>query len=378
MKIKQSSSSTQVVVRSANTGLAPLDGQPTAAELEAQVTNAVQAIRLVATPTATWTAYAKALRYLGAWMQLRTGHSLALPVSVPHVQLFILDHFGHAERVALPSGEMQLVLQPRMPPEVDAALVAAGYKAELGLHRMTTIDHRLSVLSWAHGEKSLDSPCQDPAVRRLLADCRKIAKELGQAPRTKTAATQNGLDGMLSTCDDSLEGRRDRALLLFGWSSGGRRRSEIAAAEVRDLEWMGADTAIFRMRRSKTGDSGPKPVKDEAAVALRDWLAAAKITEGALFRRLWGPKVGERLSAHAIAAIVKRRASQAGLPGDFAGHSLRRGFVTEAGLNDIPLAQTMAMTGHRLTKSVVRYSEVGDVLNSKASNLLNLGRKKVR
>ncbi len=376
MKIKQSSSSTQVMLRSANTGLAPLDGQPTAAELEAQVTNAVQAIRLVATPTATWTAYAKALRYLGAWMQLRTGQPLALPVSVAHVQLFILDHFGHAERVALPSGEMQLVLRQRMPPEVDAALVAAGYKAELGLHRMTTIDHRLSVLSWAHGEKSLESPGQNPAVRRLLADCRKIAKELGQAPRTKTAATQSGLDVMLATCDDSLEGRRDRALLLFGWSSGGRRRSEIAAAEVRDLEWMGADTAIFRMRRSKTGDSGPKPVKDEAAVALREWLAAAKISDGALFRRLWGPKVGERLSAHAIAAIVKRRASQAGLPGDFAGHSLRRGFVTEAGLNDIPLAQTMAMTGHRLTKSVVRYSEVGDVLSSKASGLLKLGRKR--
>lgn len=89
-----------------------------------------------------------------------------------------------------------------------------------------------------------------------------------------------------------------------------------------------------------------------------------------------GPKVGERLSAHAIAAIVKRRASRAVLPGDFAGHSLRRGFVTEAGLNDIPLAQTMAMTGHRLTKSVVRYSEVGDVLSSKASDLLKLGRKK--
>lgn len=376
MKIDQDQPSAPLVLRNSDAVAPPLDGQPTAAELEAQVANAVQAIRLVATPTATWTAYAKALRYIGAWMQLRTGQALTLPVSVAHVQLFILDHFGHAERVALPSGETQLLLQQRMPAEIDAALVGAGYKAEPGLHRMTTIDHRLSVLSWAHGEKGVESPCQDPGVRRLLADCRKIAKKLGQAPRTKTAATQNGLDVMLATCDDSLEGRRDRALLLFGWSSGGRRRSEIAAAEVRDLEWMGADTAIFRMRRSKTGDSGPKPVKDEAAIALREWLAAAKITDGALFRRLWGPKVGERLSAHAIAAIVKRRATQAGLPGDFASHSLRRGFVTEAGLNNIPLAQTMAMTGHRLTKSVVRYSEVGDVLSSKASDLLKLGRKR--
>lgn len=376
MKTNDISSLSPLKPRAAPAELPSINGPSSATALEAQVAQAVQAIRLVATPTATWTAYAKALRYWGAWMQLRAGQALTLPVSVAHVQLFILDHFGHAERNAQPKGEPRLVLQQRLPPEVDSALVAAGYKAELGLHRMTTIDHRLSVLSWAHGEKGLESPCQDPGVRRLLADCRKLAKELGQAPRTKTAATQNGLDVMLATCDDSLVGKRDRALLLFGWSSGGRRRSEIAAAEVRDLEWMGADTAIFRMRRSKTGDSGPKPVKDEAALALRDWLAAAKITDGALFRRLWGPKVGERLSAHAIAAIVKRRAAQAGLPGDFAGHSLRRGFVTEAGLNDIPLAQTMAMTGHRLTKSVVRYSEVGDVLSSKASDLLKLGRTK--
>lgn len=212
MKIDQDQPSAPLVLRNSDAVAPPLDGQPTAAELEAQVANAVQAIRLVATPTATWTAYAKALRYIGAWMQLRTGQALTLPVSVAHVQLFILDHFGHAERVALPSGETQLLLQQRMPAEIDAALVGAGYKAEPGLHRMTTIDHRLSVLSWAHGEKGVESPCQDPGVRRLLADCRKIAKKLGQAPRTKTAATQNGLDVMLATCDDSLEGRRDRAL----------------------------------------------------------------------------------------------------------------------------------------------------------------------
>ena len=333
-------------------------------------------IRIVATPTATWVAYAKALRYVGAWMQLRLGLPLSLPVSVAHVQLFILDHFGHAERTPSPQGGQVLTLRNGMPPEVDQALVDAGYKADLGLHRMSTVGHRVTVLSWVHGEKRVTNPCQEPAVRRLLSDCRKLAKELGQSPRAKTAATQSGLDEMLATCDDSLEGKRDRALLLFGWSSGGRRRSEISLADLRDLEWMGSETAVFRMRRSKTGDDGPKPVTGEAAIALRDWLAAAKITEGALFRRLWGPKVGPRLSPHAIAAIVKKRAGMANLPGDFAGHSLRRGFVTEAGLNDLPLAQTMAMTGHRLTTSVVRYTEVGELLTGKAADLLNAGRKR--
>jgi len=35
---------------------------------------------------------------------------------------------------------------------------------------------------------------------------------------------------MIATCDDSLQGIRDKAILLFGWSSGGRRRSEVASA----------------------------------------------------------------------------------------------------------------------------------------------------
>ncbi len=47
---------------------------------------------------------------------------------------------------------------------------------------------------------------------------------------------------MLATCDDSLEGLRDRALLCFGFASGGRRRSEIAAADLRDLRKTGDDS----------------------------------------------------------------------------------------------------------------------------------------
>ena len=290
-----------------------------------------------------------------------------MPVTAQRVLVFVLDHFGRPERLA--GVESELIIHEAMPPEVDQALVESGYKNQLGRHRMATIDQRLAVLSWAHREKGLESPCHDPAVRRLLSDCRKLAIELGEGPKPKSAATLDALELMLATCDDSLEGQRDRALLLFGWASGGRRRSEIAGAECRDFEWIGPDQAVFRMRRSKTGDTGPKPVKDDTAVALLRWLAAAKISEGPVFRRLWGDKVGPRLSPHAIAAIVQRRAQFAGLPGDFAGHSLRRGFVTEAGMNEVPLAETMAMTGHRMVKSVVRYSEVGDVLKSKASDL---------
>lgn len=342
------------------------------ASLEAGAQAALAAFRLAATPSNTWATYARALRYVCAWAQARLGHPLPVPTPPALAIQFVLDHFGMPRRDA--AG--RLSLKTVMPSAVDRALVDAQFKGRLGPLKMSTIDHRLAILSWAHHEKQLISPTEDASVRRLLADCRKLALELGQAPKSKAAATQEALDAMLATCDGSLEGLRDRALLLFGWASGGRRRSEIAAALVEDLEWLNDQSAVFRMRRSKTGDVGPKPVVDEAAVALRAWLDRAQIRTGPIFRRLYrgGATLGGGLTPHSVGQIVKARASLAGLSGDFAGHSLRRGFATEAGMNDMPLSDTMAMTGHRTVKSLVRYSDSGSMVGRKVAKLLVHGR----
>lgn len=341
-------------------------------ELEAGAESAFRAFRLAATPSNTWKTYARGLRYVCAWAQARLGHPLPVPTPPAVVTQFVLDHFG------LPARDKagRLTLEAVMPTAVDQALVAGKFKSRPGPLKMSTIDHRLAILSWAHHEKNLVSPTEDGAVRRLLADCRKLALEMGQAPKPKAAATQEALDSMLATCEDTLEGRRDRALLLFGWSSGGRRRSEIAHALVEDLEWLNDHSAVFRMRTSKTGDVGPKPVVGEAAEALKHWLRDAGIRTGPIFRRIYrgGVSVGGGLTPHSIGQVVKRRAALAGLTGDFAGHSLRRGFVTEAGVQQIPLADTMAMTGHRVVKSVVRYADTGSVVTSSAAMLLELGR----
>ncbi|WP_430389991.1 hypothetical protein [Dyella sp. 20L07] len=38
-----------------------------------------------------------------------------------------------------------------------------------------------------------------------------------------------------------------------------------------------------------------------AALALRAWLAASGLTEGAIFRRLWKDRIGDALSPAAVA-----------------------------------------------------------------------------
>ena len=134
---------------------------------------------------------------------------------------------------------------------------------------------------------------------------------------------------------------------------------------------------IYTLAYSKTNQAGmdlpenSKPVLGMAAEALQAWLAASGILEGRIFRRVRkGGHLGEALSPAAVRAIVKERCVLAGIEGDFSAHSLRSGFVTEAGRQNVPLAETMAMTGHHSVATVLGYFRNEDSLSSGAARLL--------
>ncbi|MCY1531114.1 hypothetical protein D9M68_663300 [compost metagenome] len=76
------------------------------------------------------------------------------------------------------------------------------------------------------------------------------------------------------------------------------------------------------------------------------------------------------LSSDQVARIVQRRAQLAGLAGDWAAHSLRSGFVSEAGRQGVPLGEVMAMTEHRSVSTVMGYFQAGALLGSRVSQLL--------
>jgi len=78
---------------------------------------------------------------------------------------------------------------------------------------------------------------------------------------------------MLATCDESLEGVRDRALLCFGFASGGRRRSEIAAADMQDLRRTAPDSYVYRLEHSKTQQAG---VTLSTFIAQLTWFAVQR------------------------------------------------------------------------------------------------------
>ena len=338
-------------------------------QLAQQAADAVRELLAEAAAANTTRSYASALRYWAGWHAARYGIELSLPVPEATVLQFVVDHAVRR------SAEGDLAWE--LPTAIDQALVAAGLKAKLGPWTLATVRHRVAVLSTAHRLKHLTNPCEQPAVRTVLSRAGRAAVKRGERPRKKTAITLLKLEAMLATCDDSLEGIRDRALLCFCFASGGRRRSEVAAADLRDLRRIGPQEYIYRLEHSKTQQSGvtasstpDKPILDRAAQALEAWLAAAGISEGAMFRRLWKQRIGPALSPAAVGEIVQRRAKLAGLEGDFGGHSLRSGFVTEASRQGVPLPAIMQMTEHRVVASVMGYFQAGAVANNPAAKLL--------
>ncbi|MBU8974514.1 site-specific integrase [Lysobacter sp. MMG2] len=337
-------------------------------QLAQQAAAAVRELLAEAAAANTTRSYATALRYWAGWHQARFSIDLTLPTSEAVVIQFLVDHIQRKNKNGLVS---------ELPPAIDQALVAAGLKAKVGPLKLSTVVQRVAVLSTAHKLKRLANPCELPSVRTLLSRARRAAVKRGERPSKKTAITRTELEAMLATCDDSLEGLRDRALLCFGFASGGRRRSEIAAADLRDLRKVGEDGYIYRLEYSKTQQGGvtvdstpDKPILGRSAEALAAWLDAAGIHEGAIFRRVWKGRVGPALLSGSVATIVKRRAKLAGLEGDFGAHSLRSGFVTEAGKQGVPLPAVMAMTEHRSVASVLGYFQAGAAEDNPAARLL--------
>jgi integrase len=311
--------------------------------------------------------YRSALAYWSAWLQLRYGQALGDAPLPPAVAVqFVLDHLA---RPLADGGWAHL-----LPPGIDAALVAARIKSKPGPLAFNTVSHRLAVLGKWHRINEWDSPTEAPALKNLLREARKAQSRQGVNVRKKTAIVLEPLQALLATCDDGVRGIRDRALLLLAWSGGGRRRSEVVGLQVSDVRRLDADTWLYALGTTKTDTGGvrrEKPLRGPSAAALAAWLAAAPAESGPLFRRLYkGNTVGSTgLSADQVARIVQRRAKMAGLEGDWAAHSLRSGFVTEAGRQGVPLGEVMAMTEHRSVTTVMGYFQAGALLTSRATAL---------
>lgn len=360
-----------------------------------------------ASAEATTRAYAAARRLFIGWWVLTFSRPFALPVPPEAIAQFIADFTETSER--LPSAETIWV---------DAQLVKCGWKAKPGPIRYSTLKQRVAAVAKWHVDAEIPSPFAHPLVRNSLKAAKSAADDHGTLePRRRNGLQRAALQALLATCDASDAGIRDRALLLFAWGTGGRRPSEVGAADIRNLVDRG-DHFEYVMRKSKTQQAGAKartlPLAGLAADAMRTWLAvrteidaervrkayekalrealrsgksagdAQKLADAAyaaamasastaIFRATRGPKAGEAMSATAIGELIKRHCSAADLDGNFGGHSMRRGWVTQAWNDRLNPADIMAMSLHNSLSSVMVYNEAAQPALNPGAKLLDTG-----
>ena len=226
-----------------------------------------------------------------------------------------------------------------------SALAHQGRKA-------STIGRRAAAIGYRHKVAGHEPPTGSEAVKAVL---RGIRRTIGSAKQGKAAATADVIGQMIALCPDSMIGKRDRALLAFGFA-GAFRRSELCALDVSDLTEV-VDGLRVLIRRSKGDQEGqgqevaiPRGYRLRPVEALQTWLAAAEISAGPVFRAvaLGGSVSRVALADDSAARIVKRYARRVGLdPASYAGHSLRSGFLTSAAESGASIWKLSEVSRHK-------------------------------
>ena len=245
--------------------------------------------------------------------------------------------------------------------------------------KWNTLARGLAAISQMHRQAGFESPTRSWAARQFSQGLRR---EVGVAPARKRPVLITDLKRILEVLPDSLLGKRDRALLLVGFS-GAFRRSELVGLDAEDVEKTPAGM-IVTIRRSKTDQEGQGrkvgiPLGSDRTTcplwALDQWCTAAGIRSGPLFRVMnrHGQVLGKRLSAEGVAIVVKRSVERLGYdPAAFGGHSLRAGLATSAAAAGKSERAIMNQTGHRSVMTVRRYIRDGSLFRENAAGDIGL------
>jgi site-specific recombinase XerD len=262
--------------------------------------------------------------------------------------------------------------QALCPLPAEPAAVAAFIAAEAGRGiKTSTLGRRIAAVRYSHRLAGQASPTEDERVKAVLRGARRT---FGVAPVKKAAATADKVIAMVVGGDEGLAWKRDRALLLLGFAMAARR-SELVALDVADIEECPEGLRIF-VRKSKTDQEGAGAAiavcKGSIACpvqAVGEWLMAANITEGPVFRpvRKGGHVLPGRLTAQSVGLIVKAHATRLGLdPGAFSAHSLRAGFLTSAATRGASIFKMMDVSRHKSVDTLRGYVRDADAFRDHA------------
>lgn len=144
---------------------------------------------------------------------------------------------------------------------------------------------------------------------------------------------------LLDTCDNSTQGLRDRALILFLLDTG-VRVAELCALNSDDVD-MYLGRALIR--ETKTGQPRFVYIGRKTTKAVRSYSRRRDDSNPAL----WVTSTGERLAIKSVQTMLYTRCNQAGIPPQ-SPHDFRKAFSTiMSRVPGVDVFNLMLLTGHK-------------------------------
>lgn len=268
------------------------------------------------------------------------------------------------------------------PVPAEPATVGAYLASLAESHAPTTVRRRLSAIGKMHRFNDLP---WNTAHRDIQAPLQGLLRVHGRPVQKAAALTLAMLRQLVATCDRSVRGRRDRALLLIGFAAA-LRRSELVALRVEDVAVVAGGLRL-RIARGKTDQVAqgaeiglPRGRHAETCPhrAFDDWQEVATRKTGPLFRRVsTAGRIGDKaLHPDAVRQILTARIHLAGLRVDgferLSAHALRVGFITEAYSKGVRDEDIMRHTRHRDLRTMRGYVQRAGLVDESPAGAIDL------
>ena len=254
----------------------------------------------------------------------------------------------------------------------------------LAFNRIVVVRYRLHLESRGLAANTINQ--QLAAVRRLAheaADAGLLSPELAAGiSRVKGVkqlgfragnwlSTEQSSEVLTHACGSTMRAKRDYAMLAMLLGCG-FRRSELVGLEVDEIQMRQGHWAVVDLI-GKGGHIRTVPIPAWVKTALDQWILAARVTEGRIFRGVarTGKVWGTGISQNVVWYVVRSCCGRAGLE-HIAPHDLRRTCAKLCHDSGGALEQIQFLLGHASVQTTERYLGCKQNLGHPVNDLFNL------
>lgn len=246
--------------------------------------------------------------------------------------------------------------------------------------KVTSVRRRAAGIAHVHRSRDAPNPVTNE-IQRLMRGARRTRIDDRRQVRPLSIEELRQISVLLEG-DGRPIAYRDRAIMVAGFASA-LRSASLALLQLSDVEWSEQGITL-RIRKEKQDQEGkgrliglPHGKHPETCPArcLNEWIDRRGSQPGPLFVRFDNGWVGRHapLVPERFSTILKRCVKRIGLDASqFGSHSLRSGFITAAGMEQIGDWIIASQSGHASMTCLKQYFRRRDIFKSNACALLDL------